>query len=504
MRLYRAQQMRDADARAAAAGVPTARLMDAAGAAVAEALLERFPHARPVVVLCGSGNNGGDGFVAAKRLERRGIDVRLYELAGAGERPGDAAEARRAFRAAGGRAARLDAGSYREVLALLEAAHAKGQAPVVVDALFGIGLDRPLDGWLAELVAGLNDGRARVVAVDVPSGLDADLARPIGPHVRADLTVELAGHKPAALFYPARAAYGEARLADIGVPPEALEASSEVALLTPALVRRALPDHAPDAHKYQVGSVCVVAGSQRYLGAAELACRGAWRGGAGLVTLVARERLAGAWPETILEPHAWESAAWPPPGLTPRRAGACVVGPGLDEAALPRLPDLLAWAPGPVVLDAAALAPAALAAAGDLSRAVLTPHAGEAARLLGGEAELLERDPLAAAARLAERYAAIVVLKGPTSVIAAPDGRQAVSTRGAPALASGGTGDVLAGLLGALLAAPGGGEAAFERVCLGVWAHGVAGELAAAERGYGLVASDVAERLPAAFQQLSG
>src|SRR5690606_19954290 len=214
--------------------------------------------------------------------------------------------------------------------------------------------------------------------------------------------------------------------------------------------------------------------------------------------------LAGAWPETILEPHAWESAAWPPPGLTPRRACACVVGPGLDEAALPRLPDLLAWAPGPVVLDAAALAPAALAAAGDLSRAVLTPHAGEAARLLGGEAELLERDPLAAAARLAERYAAIVVLKGPTSVIAAPDGRQAVSTRGAPALASGGTGDVLAGLLGALLAAPGGGEAAFERVCLGVWAHGVAGELAAAERGYGLVASAVAARLAAAFQQLSG
>lgn len=517
MKLYSAAQMREADARAAAAGVPTSQLMDAAGAAVAEAVAQRYPAARRVVVLCGVGNNGGDGYVAAERLLRRGVSVQLFELTGAGDRPGDAADARRSYLAAGGHSQPLEAGTASELPALL--ARPTGQAdaaPVVIDALFGSGLNRPLTGWLGALAEGLADSGARVVSVDVPSGLNADLAGPIGPHVRAHLTVELAGHKPAALFYPARAAYGETVLADIGIPAQVLEASGDIDILEAASVRDALPHRRPDDHKYGAGTVCVVAGSQRYLGAAELACRGAWRGGAGLVTQVGDHRHPAAWPETILEPHDWTqvanapSGAWPPPGLEAKRAQACVVGPGLEPRAARHLGAMLAWAPGPVVLDAGALEPAAIAGCRQQladAAALLTPHAGEAERLLADLAPehsgLVRSDPLSAAAHLAQLLGAVVVLKGPTTVIAAPDGRRAVSTRGTPAMASGGTGDVLAGLLGALLAAPGGAPSLFERARLGVWLHGVAGELAAASVGDALVASDLVATLPEARRSLA-
>lgn len=552
MRLFRAAQMREADARAAALGIATAELMRRAGEAVARATLRRYPGTRLAVVLCGRGNNGGDGYVAASWLARHGLAVRLYELAGAGGEPGDAQDARRAYLSAGGVAEPLDERSAPEVLALLAEA-GRDAPPVVIDALFGSGLNRPLAGWLAELVEGLGrgapgEGRARVVSIDLPSGIAADLAQPIGPHARADLTVELAGHKPAALFYPARHAYGEVVLADIGIPEEVLASCSDVRLLRTEDVRAALPKGDPAGHKYDAGTVSVVAGSGRYLGAAELACRGAWRGGAGLVTLASAAQHPAAWPETIHERLDWRAdaggaRAWPPAGLEPKRAAALVVGPGLAPAALEHLGEVLLWAPGPVVLDAAALEPTALGQAlGEARRAaergaggrgphVLTPHLGEARRLLEAlddapAPELLERDPLAAAAQLAEAYGAVVVLKGPTTVIAAPGGSVAASTRGSPALASGGTGDVLAGLLGALLAKPArpagpgrrpgydadrdadhganpgaglGVEAAFRRVCAGVWLHGVAGELAAAELGASLVAGEVAERLPGAF-----
>ncbi len=510
MKLYTAEQMRRADAGAAAAGVPTYQLMQAAGAAVARAVLQHYPAARPVVVLCGLGNNGGDGYVAASRLRGRYREVRLLELEGAGERPGDASTARAACLAAGGRAERLDAGSAPILLAWLGAqAGTPGTRPVVIDALLGSGLNRPLTGWLGELAAGLGGTGAAVVAIDVPSGLNTDQALVPGPHVTADLTVQLAGHKAASLFYPARAAYGRSVLAEIGIPLHVLETASEVTIVTSADARAALPARRPGGHKYGAGTVCVVAGSQRYRGAAELACRGAWRGGAGLVTLVAAERHPSGWPETMLEPHE-AGQPWPPPGLAPKLAAACVIGPGLDPAALPHLPTMLSWAPGPVVLDATALNPAALSGCRQqLGNApvVLTPHAGEAEALLAAWAPehsgLTRSDPLAAATSLAVLAQATVVLKGPTTVIADHTGRVAVSPRGSPALASGGTGDVLAGLLGALLAAPGGSEALFERACLGVWLHGVAGELAAAQVGSALVASDVVTALHRARQLLT-
>ncbi|MFA7459525.1 MAG: NAD(P)H-hydrate dehydratase [Trueperaceae bacterium] len=516
MKLYSAAQMRDADARAVTAGVPTERLMDAAGAGAARCLLEAFPRAQHVVLLCGRGNNGGDGYVAAGYLSARGVKVTLYELEGERAGTGDAAAARAAYVAAGGQPHSLTEHTYRSALAQVEAlapgSGGQGDA-VVIDALFGTGLSRPLAGWLGELVEGLAPAGLPVVSVDVPSGLNADLAEPTGPHVTADLTVELAGRKPASLFFPNRRAYGRCVLLDIGVPAAALEAASDVVILSAGHVAPLLPALDPAGHKYSAGTVCVVAGSPPYLGAAELACRAAWRGGAGLVTLTATERFGGAWPETVFR-HL-EPGAWPPAGLEARSAGAMVVGPGLAPASLPALPAMLAWAPGPVVLDAGALEPGALLAAGTQLRevtAVLTPHAGEAARLLeaassDGATEhggaLVGRDPLHAAGLLAQLHGAVVVLKGPTTVVSHPDGRTAVSTRGAPAMATGGTGDVLAGLLGALLARRGGAEHAFERACLAVWLHGRAGELAAKQLGESLVASDVVAYLPPALAELA-
>lgn len=518
MKLYRAAQMRDADARAAAAGVPGPRLMDAAGRAVARVLLERYPLARRALVLAGRGNNGGDGYVAATALREAGVDARVLELA---DEPttDDARGARSAFVSAGGAPERLSEHTLSRSLAW---------ADVVVDALLGCGLDRPLSGALAECVQAVNAAGVAVVAVDVPTGVDADVAVPPGSHLQASVTVELAGPKVAGAFHPARAAYGDRVVADIGIPPGVLDEVSGTRLLDETTLTGTMPLRARDAHKYEAGTVTIVAPSERYLGAAELACRAAWRGGAGLVTLVAPARHPSAWPETILEPHDLASVvvdgggpagfprAWPPPGLEQRRAGACVIGPGLDRAGLAALDAVLAWAPGPVVLDATALDPSAWtearrAALARRGNAVLTPHTGEAARLLDLATSEVRQDPLTAAATLSERFGAVVVLKGATTVVRAPDGAEAVSDRGHPGMAAGGTGDALSGLLGALLAAPmrpaGATEdtpaaSAFDRACLAVWVHGDAGERAAARYGNALVASDLIEEIPAAMRTL--
>ncbi len=493
MKLYRAAEMRAADSAAAAAGFSTWRLMEAAGGAVARLVVARYPDAGRAAVLCGKGNNGGDGYVCARLLAAAGFAVRVLELTA---EPGTA----------DARQARADLVAAGLVPVPLEASTNLGNVGVIVDALFGSGLDRPVEGWLGDMIAHLHEHDAPVVAVDVPSGLPSDVPQPVGPHVNAKLTVELAGHKVAGAFYPTRASYGERVLAPIGIPPAVLAECGTVQIITGEDVAAWLPRRAPDAHKYTAGTVTVVGGSARYSGAAELACRGAWRAGAGLVTTIGTTRHPAAWPETIFElwtPQGCSAAAVLRGAFVPKRAAATVIGPGLDERALEYLPELLRLAPGPVVIDAAALAPhawprAEREALRTRGGATITPHAGEAAQLLGSSAATVTGDPLGAASGLAAEFGAVVVLKGPTTVIAAPDGRTAISERGHPGMASGGTGDVLAGVLGALLAAAGGRDEQFTRVCAGVWLHGVAGELAAAAAGLGLVASDVAAALPLA------
>jgi NAD(P)H-hydrate epimerase len=493
MRLYSAAQMRSADAAAAEAGMPTQLLMEAAGRAVAEATRERYPTARRLLVLCGKGNNGGDGYVAARFLLASGVSVDVLEMTS--EPSGDdAAGARRAFLAHGGLPAALDGDGLDAALE---------RCDVVLDALLGSGLDRPLHGALQRFVERVAASGRPVVAVDVPTGVSADAATPPGAHLPAELTVQLAGPKRASAFYPARSAFGRSVVADIGIPRSVLESASAVVLLEAADAARWLPARAPDAHKYSAGTVLVVAGSEHYLGAAELACRAAYRGGAGLVTLAAAARAPAAWPEVVFEPLRWsdDDPLTVLEGIDPKRAQVAVVGPGLDPVARPWLPRLLESLKGPLVLDAGGLEPGselrdAVRAHG---RAVLTPHIGEAARLLATPPGEVLADPLAAAATLAERYTAVIVLKGSSTVVAAPDGRQAVSTRGHPGMAVGGTGDVLAGLLGALLTD---GDP-FERTCAGVYLHGRAGERAAAERGVGLVANDVVDALTGAVCELA-
>jgi hydroxyethylthiazole kinase-like uncharacterized protein yjeF len=491
MKLYRAADMRAADAAAAEAGVPTQLLMEAAGRAVAESALRNFPASRRPLVLCGKGNNGGDGYVTARYLHLAGLEVTLLELTG-DRPPGDAASARAAC-LAHLPSQPLDAEKLEPALA---------DCDLVIDALFGSGLTRPLTGELERVVALVNAGRLPVLAIDVPSGVDSDRPAPTGPCIRATRTVQLAGPKLASVFDPARSAFGEQEVAAIGIPEAILEVTSSVRLLT-ADAGRGIPERARDAHKYQVGTVLVLAGSPRYLGAAELACRGAYRAGAGLVTLAAAARLPSSWPEIVFSELDWGSDPLASlAAIEERRSGAVVAGPGLDERALDHLPALLENRPVPWVLDAGALTPSpelrsAVRAHG---RCVLTPHAGEAARLLGCAASEVTSDPLGAAATLAREWGATCVLKGGSTVVAARDGSLSVSTQGHPGMATGGTGDVLAGVTGAFLAA--GGEQSM-RVEAAVAVHGLAGALAGSESGIGMVASDLLERLPLALRQLS-
>ena len=493
--------MASADRRAGEAGVSVDELMAAAGKAVARELTSRFPEAKRVLVLCGNGNNGGDGYVAAAEL-LRDMNVTVLEVSG---EP-------RSAPASGARATLLDRGGEPQPLAPEAVRSWLDKAPagqgVVLDALLGSGLHRPLVGELAEVVKAVNDGDVPVLSVDVPTGIDADRAIPPGEHVRADVTVQLAGAKVASVFHPARRAFSGARpdqpagavVVDIGIPTQVLAEVSPTLLLDARTVAAWLPPREATAHKYSVGTVAVVAGSSRYLGAAELVCRGAWRAGAGLVTLVAEERHPSAWPETVLAHLA--AGEWPPEDMSRKPAGAMVIGPGLDPSAkgspLALLHEILDWAPGPVLLDAGALHPDVLLKAlpRNQGTTVITPHHGEARRLLtaiGNDVDIAN-DPLASGRALAEATGAITVLKGPTTVIVAPDGREAVSARGHPGMASGGTGDVLAGVLGAMLAAPGGD--AFERCCVAVFAHGRAGEVAAESRATGLIASDLVDVMP--------
>lgn len=491
MELFTAHEMRAADQAAANAGIPLLLLMENAGRAVAEAALRHFPKCSDVLILCGKGNNGGDGYVAARHLlgERR---VEILELSGT-LHEGDAKVMRTALLAHGVTPYPLTQTTLEDAL---------HHRPLVIDALFGSGLSRPLAGDLAGVVETLNKSNADILSIDIPSGLSADTGEIFGPYLQATRTVQLAGAKVSSLFYPAKTAFGDTEIADIGIPAVILEAQSNITLLTPETVRASLPTRAADTQKYAVGTVLVIAGSAKYLGAAEMACRAALRGGAGLVTLAAEGSFSGTWPELIHEGLEWDKN---PLEMVSRigdnRAQVRVIGPGLDARAEPLLPDLIAQKTVPTVLDADALTGGKrwFEAVRRHGRCVLTPHTGEAAKLLEISAAEVKKDALSAAKTLAQRAGAVALVKGSTTVIAAPDGRVLVNSGGHPGMATGGTGDVLAGLLGAWCANT---NDLFERTGAAVWIHARAGQLAAERYSDGLVASDVIDQLPNAWGDL--
>ena len=336
MKLYKAEEMRAADQAAAAAGVALELLMETAGRAVADALLKHWPEANRFLVLCGKGNNGGDGYVAARLLHLADKNVTVLEQA-------TSQDAVKSTESRTARAAWLAYERPTHKLRPETAEAALKQTDVVVDALFGSGLARALKDELAKVVAAVNRSGLPVLSVDVPSGVSADTPSFIGPHVQATRTVQLAGPKLASAFFPARAAFGRWELADIGIPAALLDKQSQLVLLSDDTVTPWLPTRAADAYKYTVGTVLVVAGSQRYLGAAELAARGAYRAGAGLVTLAAAARLPNSWPEIIFETLQWDDEPLETlMSLSAKRAQVRVVGPGLDISASDLLPELIA------------------------------------------------------------------------------------------------------------------------------------------------------------------
>lgn len=473
------------DRHAAENGVPTQRLMAQAGAAVAEAIRRRWAP-RPVVVLCGPGNNGGDGFVCARLLAEAGWPVRLGLLGETGRLSGDAAWAARQW----------DGAVEPAAPAMLE------QAALVVDALFGAGLNRALDGSAAELVEAMARCGAPVVAVDLPSGVSGDAARALGAAAPAVLTVTFHRRKPAHLLEPAAGLCGEIVLADIGIPDGWQDTVASVARLNaPGLWFDRLPAGSALDHKHAHGRLAVFTGPASATGAARLAARAGLRIGAGLVTLASPPGalLVNAAASTAVMVRRWAGPEETGEVLDALRADAAVMGPalGVGEATCQAVL-AAATRSAHLVLDADALtgfqdAPERLFAAlrpGD----VLTPHEGEFRRLFP-ELDADSGNRIKRVARAAGRAGCTVLLKGADTVIAAPGETPVINRHASPALATAGSGDVLAGLIGGLVAR---GLSGFDAACAAVWLHGDA----ALHLGEGLVAEDLPDIIPARLQAL--
>lgn len=484
-----------------ACGVPARLLMEAAGRAVAQAVWRLYPEARRPLVACGGGNNGGDGFVVARLLRERGNACEPLVLSlGRPER--HSAEARENLELL------MRAGA--EILVspdAKEVATAALSCDMLVDAVFGVGLSRPVEGALEEVLRVLSRSGLPSLAVDLPSGISSDTGAPLGFALEAEAIVTLGLPK---LGLAQRPWSGEIWVADIGLPEAALEqAGVRQRVMTRAAAAALLPSRPAEGHKGTFGHVLVVGGSEGKTGAAVLAAEGALRTGAGLVTVAAPRPL-----NPILEVKLTEAMSLPVGDERPffgaaaieallaeaRARDALVLGPGIgrhpetERAAR----ELLASMEGPVVVDADALnafadRPEELRGPG---LRVLTPHPGEAARLLARSNTELQGDRVGAARELASRSGAVVLLKGARSVTAAPDGEVWLNPTGGPGLASGGTGDVLAGVVGALL---GQGLVPLDAARLGAYLHGLAGDLGPPAGG---VASEVASRIPVAWREV--
>ena len=501
MIIVTAAEMRALDRWTIEHDTPGPVLMERAGAGAARVLRAQWPKpGGPVVVCCGRGNNGGDGFVIARHLRNARIGAEVW-LAGRREDVrGDAAAMLARWR---GAVTTVESASQVEALQRRLA-----RAGVVVDALLGTGLNAPVEGTLAAVIEAINAARRPVLAVDIPSGLSADSGRVLGTAVRADVTTTFAYPKVGEMLFPGAELCGRLAVIDIGIPPEALAAVRPgLRLLEAPEVGRLLPRRARDAHKGTFGHVVVIAGSRGKTGAALLAAEAAARAGAGLTTLAIAGSLLpvmeGRVREVMSEPLAETfDAAMVERVLDGRAAVTCGPGLGQTDDARALVHHVVRHARMPLVLDADGLN--AVAGTPILrerpAATVVTPHPGEMARLLGCSTEEVQADRLAAARRFAAEHDAVTVLKGARTVIAAPDGAGAISPTGNPGMASGGMGDVLAGIVGGLLAQRLDPLAA---ACFGVFAHGAAADAVVARRGeVGLLAGDLLGELPPTIARL--
>jgi hydroxyethylthiazole kinase-like uncharacterized protein yjeF len=469
-------------------------LMRRAGAAVAAAALARFPEAAHIAVLCGPGNNGGDGYVAAGLLAANGAGVSLWRT--------------------GEPMAGTDAGiaaSECPLSAQPVAAYRPAPDHLVIDALFGAGLSKPVGGEAAAAIERVNASGAKIVAVDLPSGASGASGQALGTAIRADLTVTFFRRKPGHLLYPGRSLCGETIVADIGIRAGVLDGIAPKTFENaPARWRAAFPTPSVETHKYARGHVGVLSGGPASTGAARLSAMGAARAGAGAVTMLSPDNAlltnAAHLTSTILRrAGSWDEVD---AFLDERRPAALVFGPGLgardtiiDSAR--RLIEEARDRVGHIVFDADAFTifardPGRFFAAARTHGApglVLTPHQGEFSRLfpdIAGDATLSKPDRARAAAARAN---AVVIYKGPDTVIAAPDGRAAINANGTPWLATAGSGDVLAGLCAGLLSQR---MPAFEAACAAVWLHAEA----ATRFGPGLIADDIPAMVPVVLREI--
>jgi hydroxyethylthiazole kinase-like uncharacterized protein yjeF len=506
--LFTGPEMRALDARAIAElRIPGPRLMENAGAGAAQVIARAFASikSKRVVIVCGRGNNGGDGFVVAQELKARGARVQVVLIGRRTDVKGDAALALGRWR-----------GRIQEIVDEPRVRTLDGdlaRAEVIVDALLGTGVTGPARGLVAAAIDRVNAAGRPVVSLDLPSGLGSDQGALLGPTVKATLTATFAGYKRSLLLHPGAWHAGRVVVVDIGIPPAEVERGITTFLLEEDDVRRHFPPRRPDAHKGSFGHLLVIAGSIGKTGAAGLAGRAALRSGVGLCTIATAASqqpiVAGFGMEPMTEPlaetprHAVSLKARDRILELIEKSDAVALGPGvsLDPETHELIRGLVVDVRRPMVVDADGLS--ALAGYLDaLDRAagprVLTPHPGEMARMLGGMVAEVQSDRLEVVRAFCVQHGVGLALKGAGTVIGSPDGRVFVNPTGNPGMASGGSGDVLTGMVGAFLARGFDGLTALQAGC---FLHGLAGDLACIERGEeALIAGDIIEAIPDAMR----
>ena len=500
MHILTSDQMKSIDRRATDRfGIPSIVLMENAALAVVDAIGEHYPDCDRAAIFCGLGANGGDGFAVARHLEQRGVVPSVFIVGDRKKIRGDAAA-----NLAICEQLALPLYDITDDDSLNEALVHAADADLVVDAIFGTGLDRAPEGLYAEAIISIGELGLPIVAVDLPSGANASTAEPFEPCAQAALTITFAAPKICHVFEPAAVFCGEVIVADISIPSAAIEEENvTLALTTPADVRPHFAARLSTTHKGTYGHAAIIAGSPGRSGAAVLAARGAIRSGAGLVSVATDTETA-----RLVNAGSIESMTFSGDDVAGFVANkdAVLIGPGLadDEGSYARIRLLVEAIELPLVIDASALNAFALRAT-ELNPhrrpRVLTPHPGELARLIGSTAKDINAHRIDAAREAARSTGCVVVLKGFQSLIAEPDGHVNVNPTGNPGMASGGMGDVLGGMIAALLAR---GIDPFDAAIAAVYLHGFAGDMLKEEMGdTGLTAGDLAERIPFAIKRLS-
>ena len=511
-KIVTAAQMQALDRRTISeAHIPATTLMERAGSGVVSCLEQRLGPVRgkTVTVVCGKGNNGGDGFVAARLLRRRHANARVLAMAPTSELSPDAATMSKQFVRGAGKSSVYLYTSKAQAQALLQ------ESDILVDALLGTGLSAAVTGRYAEVIDSINESGRPVVAVDLPSGLHADAGTILGRAIRASLTVSLGLPKLGLYQNDGIDLAGEVALVDIGIPPAYIEAvETRTTLMTRHAVRAYLPRRQPSSHKGTFGHAGIIAGSVGKTGAAAMVARAALRVGAGLVTVAIPASV-----NDVLEAKLLEAMTVPMPETKARTFArtaldrlvafmaartALAIGPGLSthHETVELVQALMKQLDRPAVLDADALnaltgRTALLASC--KTPPIITPHPGEMARLeADATPQSINSDRIGTASRFARARGLFVVLKGARTVVARPDGAVAICPTGNPGMATGGTGDVLTGMMVGLLAQ---GMPSWEAACAATYLHGAAGDLAASRKGQaGLIAGDMIEEIPYALR----